>query len=410
MLREGPPRGEKAKNMHNPAKVMASRYLIPAIFAYGAMASAAAGAQTAQKEYTLFMGANISVELAKNIYPVRDVNGSSWVVSMNGQEQVVSGEQGPINLKIVPTLKLTEVSATIAGFKREPVYSFANDPSVRLTRGLNQAADVSGGYQAAASQATAINPAMINAPAASGNNTSTPSNSAAQIAASDAGQTAAAGADASVALQAKQEEAGYDAMRVEFEISSAKPLQDPYIVTMTRFHPKGSQPGAVQSLVYAKALDPIGAKPTKVEFSEEGFPIDYEVTSFELHLYNGGIEIATNVAEKREVMNPDQAFEYVKRTYIEDHKRDTVRAVPVMGELPADFASHVASGKYAETIYVRVSKDGLANEAFADSACSKRIDDPYLESVVRCIRFKPALDNGKPVEGVASLNLGRLRS
>src|ERR1022692_970854 len=96
--------------------------------------------------------------------------------------------------------------------------------------------------------------------------------------------------------------------------------------------------------------------------------------------------------------------------YIEAHKGDTVRAVPVMGELPADLASHVASGKYAETVYVRVSKDGLADEAFTDSACSKKIEDPYLESVVRSIRFKPALADGKPVEGVASLNLSKLGS
>src|ERR1022692_4336967 len=388
--------------MHNPVKTIAVRCLLPAMAVCGAMSPATTGAQNTQKAYTRFMGANISVELAKNIYPVRDVNGSSWVIDMNGQEQVVSGKQGPINLKIVPVLKLTEVSATIAGFKREPAFSFANDPSVRLTRGLNQAADVSGGYQAAASQATAINPSMNHAPP--------PRNAAAQISAADAGKTEAAGADASVALQGKQQEAGYDAMSVDFEISSPRPLQDPYVVTMTRFHPKGSEPGTVQNLVYAKALDPISANPTKVHFSEEGFPFDYEVTGFELHLYNGGIEIATNVSEKREVMTPDRAFEYVKKTYIEAHKGDTVRAVPVMGELPADLASHVASGKYAETVYVRVSKDGLADEAFTDSACSKKIEDPYLESVVRSIRFKPALADGKPVEGVASLNLSKLGS
>jgi len=80
----------------------------------------------------------------------------------------------------------------------------------------------------------------------------------------------------------------------------------------------------------------------------------------------------------------------------------------VMGELPADLAGHIASGKYPETIYVRVSKDGLADDAFADVACSKKIEDAYLESVVRSIRFKPALDGGKPVDGVASLNLRRL--
>jgi len=376
----------------------------------GAIFSAAAGAQNAPpKAYTLFMGANISVELAKSVYPVRDVNGSSWVVVIDGQEKVVSGKEGPINLKIVPSLKLTEMSATIGGFKKEPSYSFANDPTVRLTRGMNQAAGVNSGYQAASSQANAINPSFIGTASASGTTPTSSSNVVAKNTASDASQSAAAGVQASVELQGKNQESGYDAMSVEFEVSSSKPLQDPYVVTMTRFHPMGSVPGTVQSLVYAKALEPIDTNPTKVHFSEEGFPFDYEVLDFQLHLYDGGVEIATNLADKREVMNPDQAFEYVKRSYIEAHKGDSVRAAPVMGELPTDLAGQIASGKYADTVYVRVSKDGLADEAFTDAACSNKIEDPYLESVVRKIRFKPALADGRPVAGVAPLNLSRLK-
>lgn len=391
-----------------PVKATAARSLLAALAALGAMIPAAVGAQGAQKAYTLFQGANISVSVDKTIYPVRDVNGSSWVVDKDGQQRVVSASWGQIDLKIVPSMKLTEASAMIAGFKRAPSYTFANDPSVRMTRGLNEAANVNAGYQAAASQANAINPLTVSTSAAGGTHPGG-SDIMAQDTAGDAGQSAEAGAAASVDLQAKQVAAGYDAMSVEFEISSPKPLEDPYIVTMTRFHPRGSEPGTVQSLVYAKALDPLGPTPTKVHFSEEGFPFDYEVIDFQLHLYNAGIEVATNIADKRTVMTPDQAFEYVKSSYIEAHKSDTMHAVPVMGELPPDLGSRIAAGGYADTIYVKVSKDGLADEAFADIACSKRIEDPYLESVVRSIRFKPALADGKPVDGVASLNLGRMR-
>ena len=393
--------------MRNPFISITARHLLPAMAICGAIIPATAGAQDSQKTYTLFMGANISVNIDKTIYPVRDVNGSSWVVDMNGEQKVVSGKAGPINLKIVPGLKLTEASATIDHFKRAPAYSFANDPSVRLTRGMSQAADVNAGYQAASSQATAVNPAVI-ATASAGGAHGAGADIMAQDSAGDASQSAAAGTEASVALEEKQDVAGYDAMSVEFEISSAKPLENPFVVTMTRFHPRGSEPGTIQSLVYAKALNPIGATPTKVKFSEEGFPFDYQVVDFQVHLYNYGIEVATNVAEKREVMTPDQAFTYVRTTFIEGHKGSTMHAAAVMGELPPDFASHIAAGEYAEPIYVKVSKDGLADEAFADIACSKKISDPYLTSVVRNIRFTPALDNGKPVEGVVTLNLSRL--
>jgi hypothetical protein len=41
--------------------------------------------------------------------------------------------------------------------------------------------------------------------------------------------------------------------------------------------------------------------------------------------------------------------------------------------------------------------------------CTKKMDDPFLDTVVRGLRFKPALSSGVPVEGVASVNLTKLQ-
>ena len=395
--------------MNTTLKMKSASSLFSAMVGLAALIPGTLNAEGAQKEYTLFEGANISVDLANKVYPLRDVNGSSWVVIVDGQEKVISAAVTPVNLKIVPSRKLTEETATITGLKREPAYTFNNDPTVKMTRGLVNAASISASYQAVANQANAVDPSVINTPSASGTNSTVTANLQGQNSSGDAGQVAASGANASIDLQGKKEAAGYDAMSVEFEIASEKPIPEPYIVTMTKFHPRGTVPGTIQSMVFAKALEPIGAKATKVKFSEEGFPFDYEVVDFQIHLYNAGTEIATNTAEKREVMTPDQAFDYVKKAYIEAHKSGTIAAVPVMGDLPPDLASQIATGKYTDSIYVKVSKDGLADQAFADSRCSKRIEDPYLDAVVKGIRFKPALAEGVPVEGVAELNLSRLR-
>jgi hypothetical protein len=395
--------------MKLPMKTKLSRMLFPALALCGAVLPATMRAQSAPRTYTLFEGANISVHVDKEVFPVRDVDGADWVVDENGKDTVISGKKGPVNLKIVAALKLTEDTVTISGFKRTAAYTFANDPAVKLTRGISQTADLNAGYQAAASPASAVNPLLFGPAASSGTHAGT-NGALAQDTSGDAAASASAGVDASdLSAMVQESTGGHDAMDVEFEISSPRPLEDPYIITMTLFHPRGSEPGVVQSLVYAKALAPLGDKPTKIHFTEEGFPIDYAVTNFQIHLYDHGIEVGTNVSEKHREMSPDQAFEYVKGLYLEAHKADTMHAVPVMAELPTDLRAKIAMGKYSETIYVRVSKDGLADEAFADPACSKKIDDPYLASVVRTVRFKPALDQGKPVDGVASLNLSRLR-
>ena len=85
--------------------------------------------------------------------------------------------------------------------------------------------------------------------------------------------------------------------------------------------------------------------------------------------------------------------------YVAAHGKQTLAASPLMGQLPSDLPSRLAEGKYRDTVYVRVSKDGLADDAFSDASCSRKLDDPYLESVVKSIRFKPALKQRSQARG-----------
>jgi hypothetical protein len=406
------------------------------------------------KTHTLFMGADISINLDRDLYPVRDVTGSSWVIDINHQERVVSAREAPLNLKITPTLKLTEGSATIAGFKREAAYSYANDPSVRLTQGLSRASalntdlvDVARNAQARVDtmQNKAFGPmaglaasdnqfgdAALLAQAGSSKGAPyvipkggyTQANVGAfiaQYAAAVASSQAKTLADAQqVAASASSQTAngnepvgtiatqGFDAMDIEFSISSPKPLYHPYVVTMTRFHAKNSKPGLVQNLVFAKSLDPIHSQISHVHFSEEGFPFNYELIDFQIHIYDGGKEVATNLAQDRVELTRDEAFEYVKSEYVGAHPHATLPPVAVMGSLPSDLPAKLNSGKYDATFYVKVNKQGLAAQAFGDEACTKPIDDPYLDTVVNRVRFKPALVDGRPVDGISALNLNKL--
>ncbi len=407
----------------------------------------------AAKTHTLFMGADISVNLDRDLYAVRDVVGSSWVIDINGKDKIVSTKEAPHNLKITPVLKLTEMSATISGFKKEAAYSFNNDPSVMITRGLTRAATTNSmlvgishdaQYRADTVGNTALGAAALFATAdqqfgdkalmftamttpaithpvklAPGQNFPAPNPlvntslgdgmAMAEMLASQAASSASAQAASGSEPAGRLTTQGLDAMDVEFDISSATPLYNPYVVTITRFHDTKAKPGLVKSLVYARALDPIASHFSHVHFSEDGFPFSYELVDFQLHIYNRGVEIATNLSSKRVELTRDEAFEYVKMEYLGAHRSDTLPAVPAMGRLPAELPNRLATGKYAETFFVRVSKDGLADEPFVDVACSKKIDDPFLEAVVRSLRFKPALAHGEPVDGVAALNLTKLQ-
>ncbi len=409
------------------------------------------------KTHTLFMGADIAINLDRDTYGVKDVFGSNWVVEINGRRKEISAKQAPMNLKITPTLKLTEASATIVGYRKVPAYSYENDPSVRLTKGITKSASMSADLQAVAQNAqyrvdvmesnnmggmsvlagsddqfssnaltaTAMYDGAATHPgkglAVSGAvptaNTDTSGKSFAGTDAMAVNLPIAENASRAAATQtANGSEAvghiatmGLDAMDVEFDIRSAKPLNDPYVVTMARFHPAGAKPGVVQNLVYAESLHPIDEHLSHVHFVEPGFPFNYELMDFQLHIYDRGEEIATNIAANRVELTREEAFEYVRMEYLGAHPRDTLAPSPAMGKLPGDLHALLLAGAYAQPFYVKVSPDGLADEAYSDAACTKRISDAYLDSVVKRIRFKPALSKGKPVDGIASINLGQLK-
>jgi hypothetical protein len=457
------------KGTHSAANPLANRVLAAAVLVCAATATSVVRAQDSgalktelsrtavttmpaytveespsAKTHTLFMGADIAINLDRDLYKVHDVFGSNWGIEINGQQREISAREAPVNLKITPNLKLTETSATIVGFKRAQAYSFENDPSVRLTRGMNQSASMNNDLLAVAANATAridtlgnkefaqfagaddqfsANAQMTTAQYAYSNShdtgaggrggplasTVTPSTTTANpLGTGDIMLAAGATAAAAAANQTENGDeptgqiatAGFDALDVDFDVRSAKVLHNPYVVTMTKFRTRSGKPGMIQNLVYAEALHPIDEHLSHVHFSEKGFPMGYELVDFQLHIYNRGEEVATNVAADRVELTRDEAFEYVKMEYI--------GALAVMGKLPADLPAKLAQGMYSGAFYVKVSMDGMAYEAYSDPACTIRIDDPYLDTVVKRIRFKPALNSGKPVQGVAVLRLGQL--
>lgn len=382
-------------------KSFSLRRLLPALLLGASLAGTVWGEEE-HRMYTFFEGADIYVGQGGQLHPVRDISGGAWVVRDKGQDEAVSPGKGAISMKITPTPKLSDESATLADMKVSGAYTLQNDPQVKLTRSLAEAAELNAGDSAAANQANAVTISTLSAGALqttnSGNTTANTTPVSATVNSND-----------TLAYQ-NWASNGYDLLDVSFKVSSSKPLNDPYIVVITKFHEPKASEGSFKNLIYAKSLDPIGTKPVEMNFQQSGFPVGYQLLGLEIHLYNAGQEIATNVSEKRREMSFPEAFDYIKDSYLKEHARDTRPATPVMVDiLPANFGQKIAAGQYSSVVYIKVSTSGVGENAYTDPECSKRIDDPYLESVVKCIRFEPALENGKAVEGTSALNLSRLR-
>ncbi len=390
--------------------------VIAAIFTTFATAGEPAPVTTEAKPFTLFMGADIAVEWNAKLYPVLYVTGSSFVIQAEGKLVKVPTDFGRSKFRIESALRLKETSAVVTDLKNERTYTLGNDPTVRFQRGLADSqllyADSQGALEQANSGFTfgditssAIIYAIITGPY---KNYPPSEKTLSNRRVAQAYRTRLAGDPGSTFHESGsplEGEGMFDAVEVSFEVASPLTLKHPYVVMTARYRGSDDKPGMVHNWVYARELPVIGREARKVEFTQGGFPPGFTMEEFQFHLYNQGQEIATSVAPKRLELTRDEAFQYITVEYISSHAGETLPVGPAVGRLPAHFSTRVAEGQLQRTYFVKVTKDGVIRGLFADEACAQRIDDPYLDSVINELRFVPALDRGRPVDGVTAIKL-----
>jgi hypothetical protein len=351
------------------------------------------------------------------------VAGSSFVILVNGKDVQIPMKEKKVPMRVKPILRMADISADVGDLKGTRAYTPEHDPVALFTKNTAHEANLAAQqdfagdvasqryYQEAwkiqstdhsfsatnpiqAGQGNPLQTSMERIALAERQNNLTLSTNAANKPMDNLGNSM--GNDQ------------FDAMEYTFELSSEKPLNNPYVVIVTRFQEKDAKPGFSGVHIFAQALDPIGPKAKKIDLLAGGLPPGFLPISYQIHFYNQGVEVASNVASDRVALTREEAFQYIKMEYISGNKGATLPAVPAMGDVPADLRERLSLGQYDRTYYVRVSKEGLARDAFLDEGCSQRAEDPYLMSIFREARFKPALKNGVPVEATVPLKLHQL--
>lgn len=369
------------------------------------------------RTYALFQGATMALEQEGKLRPVVDVAGEAFVVWVDGKEVEIPSN-GPSKMKVAPAMKLTEAVAEISAFKSERAYTPANDPELALQRSLIRAAQLNAASMAMANQVNAdFKTGTAAASVAAGAAASEPALAAIQAGSPTAAQSAqmqsmriTSAPGSSLQLNRGDVEAGpgYDAIKVDFELTAPRLLGRPFILVTAQYRAPGVAEGSYANWVYARALKPIGGKPLKVHVEQGGFPPGFEFKDLQIHLYDNGQEVATNLSEKLTRLTPSEAHAQVVANYLSRHKEATLAPRPALGHLPADFPAKVQSGQLAGSVYLKVSAEGRVEGCYTDAACQTKVADPYVTALASEILFFPALAAGQPVAGVASLDLSKL--
>ncbi len=378
------------------------------------------------KPYTLYVGTDFAIEWEGQLRPVQDVRENEFVVSVNGSPMVVKPRNADLKIRADDVLKVTSSTATISNFKAERAYTPENDPQVKFESMASMAASASAatdlargtmaqkqsmaGFSAAyaATMGSPETQAALDAAAASTATSAADAASAFQSSASSESSDLNAARNFSIKMQSELAAERFDAFSLTFEVSAPRPLTKPYIVVVTRYRERPEQPDTERIWTYAQALRRVDMKPASVRMVRGGFPAGYKLEDVQVHLYDQGVEIATNVARKRVAITADEAFQFSIVNYIENHRGATLQPMPLKMTLPADLRQRLPAEKLSRNFYVRVSKNGMPTGAFSDEACVEKITDPDLEAAALALRFNPALNVGKPVEGVAPVRLDQL--
>ncbi|HEX2851964.1 MAG TPA: hypothetical protein VHO24_01910 [Opitutaceae bacterium] len=380
--------------------------------AFGASPVSSVPIETAApKTHVLFVGADFSVEQNRRFYPVEDVTPGAVVIKPGNKAVNVPLSQST-GLLITETLKISGASVAIDRLKVERAYANGSDPFDQLARASALAAENTALADIARGEVMRANMAVA---AASGSSGSDRAAAAAQSAQAEANFSKAIDAPVSQvydvggqAVKATGEEM-FDAIRITFAVAAETDLPHAYIGVVARIRERDSKPGQVRKWAYVEALGSMAAGVSrKVLVYRDGFPPGYILEGCELHFYRGRDELATNLSRRRVELSDDEALEYRIIEYIDANKGRTLPAVLVTTSLADTVRRPLSSVQLRENYHVRVGKNGRVVGVFRDAAGKQALQDAALESAVKTLRFKPALDAGKPVESIATLNFGQL--
>lgn len=373
------------------------------------------------KTHTLFMGVDFAVEYQHQFYHVRDVEGGSFVIRVDGKDVKVPANWTAVKIKVDRSLKLSPTSVAVGHLVADRAYTPGNDPVKKYNRqnqevmAAEEALSASVSRQAAAEVSVTVGKSVVARATAAGQvamlgmPTADPAKFERDANAGQAALAASYNNNSGFIGQMQSELAkeNFDAIDVTFDVSAAKPIAHPYAVVMAEYRARDAKPNEASNWLYATELQPITEKVRKIHIKQGGFPEGYALQKFQVHLYDGPDEVATSVGDKQVPLTRREAFAYLLLEYLGSHKGATLTAAPAMGRPDDDVRAKLSPEQLDTTYYVKVSKDGLPAGVYADSACSRPIEGT-VAATVQDVRFYPALENGAAVEGVAKVRLSRL--
>ena len=317
-------------------------------------------------------------------------------------------------MQVGEELKISASSAGISDLKTGRAYSPAADP-FRTLEGYNSAASGANDVLDLARGTLLIDQSKLSAtaagPAGPAQTQALATLNADQAAVDQASEQADREAQMLPIDEAKagSAEGGgtYDAIRVSFAVTPQHDLAKAYVAIIALIQDP-NKPGQTQPWIHLQSLGQIAAGVTRdVSVYEEGLPPGYAIEKCEVHLYDGRNELATSLSSNRALLTEEEMLDFRVIKYVASNEGRTLPAAPAM--FISDLRPSLSPAQLNQACYVRVAKDGRVAATYNDKAGTVPLQDAALDAALKGLRFKPAIDAGKPVESIVTIRLGALR-
>jgi hypothetical protein len=368
--------------------------------------SAAEAGDAGRKDYILFLGANLEIKQGDTYYRMTNFQGEDAIIQVGDQLQPVTFRKiSAYRIRRVPVVGAA-IPAVITHLTAERAYTPQSDPrrvwaqrESNMMDARDDQVDMAAGAMANASSLTPSLPVGVTKsynPSASeqaGNNLEEVSS-----------QPQGGFDDHGTYMDKMQDELDkklFDAIDVNFEVSSDRTIAHPYALLVADFKEKDSS-DTQYTWIYIKALDPIDREPQKVRMFQGGLPPGFLLQKYSLHLYDGGQEVGTNLSENRMDLTRGEMFEYLDLQYMVDHTGQTLAPAVIRNSSRVDLREAADASQLGRAFDVSVDKDGKVTGV---SAADGSAISPDIMSLWQDVRFYPALDKGNPVAATLRASL-----
>ncbi len=390
-----------SKNSSRFVLLPASGWLLVSLIAAYTLAvpTRAADPVAPPKDHALFMGGDLSVEYAGSRRLIVGVGANEAFVRVDGKRVGVPLAK-LAGMRVERNLKLSETVALIGDFGAKPTIARRAN---RDQQWLDQMADMQSVADQAQVDSMKYSSEADKALARSGyeSNDYVRARSASDNAASFERQASDLLTASRSGAMALPDDEARSALAVSCTLASPKPAKDAFALVVVEF--RETVGGPRQQQVQLELLKPLGPAPHGFACTVAGLPAGFILERCDLHLFADGLEIASNLSEKRMDLTADDAMRFMVASYVSEHLNESLAASPLRLAVPAGFRQRAKAGWLDMPVYLTVAANGTVAKAAAgpDGAAL----DPELDGVVRRFWFAPALDAGSPVESLVTVRL-----